>query len=84
MAISGGNCIETSVLTTSLDERIQRGVDLMTFCSVEGNAITAVAGDAATLAFSHVRFEFDPVTGCSRVSSGRTARVVGASEVTPR
>jgi hypothetical protein len=79
----GGNCIETSVRAATLgEEKPPAVVSSMTFCSVEGSVTTATVGDAATLAFTTVSFEFDQVITCSRVSSGRTARVVGASAVT--
>ena len=82
-SLAGGNCIEMAVFTATLGDGTPPAfVEDVQFCSVEGNVITAVAGDAATLAFTHVGFEFDAVTSCSRVNIGRAALVVERSAVT--
>jgi hypothetical protein len=53
----------------------------MSFCDVSGSVVTAVGGDAATLAYTTVTFQSSGDCG-SRVALGATRRVVGSTAVT--
>jgi hypothetical protein len=85
----GGNCLETLVYTATLDKPSPRRIYSMGFCHDSGTMPTGIAGDGVTLVFTLAEFEyepgppeFEPGRGCTRVSSGRTARVVGSRKVT--
>ena len=78
---SGGNCVETNMRTATLGLANPRSIDFLSFCENTGSVATAVAGDAATLAYTMVTFE--GVEDCgSRVTLGGTRRVVGSTAVT--
>ena len=78
---SGGNCLETNMRTATLGLANARSVDFLGFCDYTGSVATAVAGDAATLAYTTVTFEGLDDCG-SRATLGGTRRVVGSSAVT--
>jgi hypothetical protein len=78
LKLSGGNILEQLLRTAALSDPLERRVGVLEYSAGQGTAVADMAGDAGTLAYAWLRFEWSGGNAeCSAVVDGGVVLVEG-------